>query len=153
LLWNARRYGLAGAPSTPTPVASPDGLVRATVQRATVGGPTLLVSPAGELFHVDGRDVVGSEPLANGDIVYFVADVKGSVPRARDVVPLGSRLTARVKKVFSDRRYAFVDVAGHDIFLHADRNAWPLDAGDTVSFTANENDRGLVAVDAERAAP
>jgi hypothetical protein len=149
LLWNARSFGLAAAQNEPVASTRPDQLMRAIVQQANGGRPTLLVRPDGELFHVYGRDVVGTKPLADGDVVYFAADVKGSVPRARDVIPVGSSLTARVKKVFHDRRYAFVDVAGHDVFLHADHNSWPLEVGDAVRFTASENERGVTAIDAE----
>ena len=58
-------------------------------------------------------------------------------------------MIGRVKKVFLDRGYAFVDVAGYDLFLHADENTWPLSIGDHVRFVVGENDRGPLATGAE----
>lgn len=153
LLWAGHPFGTADGGDADRDATYSREFTRGVVRRAHGGSGLVIERENGERLTVAGEDVLGTTPLEPGTVVYFARDGRRGTPRALDVVPLGSRLTGRVKKVFLDRGYAFVDLAGHDVFLHAEENAWPLEIGEYVRFVAAENDRGVLATRAEKTAP
>jgi len=112
-------------------------------------------SEEGEIFSTSTKFMIGSERIEPKQRVFFLTlpPTKGGLRRAAAVLAIDSVVEGDIVNVFPDRRYAFVRTTdGHgqtqDVFLHADDNDWPLEAGDRVVFRVGENPRGAAAKDA-----